>query len=197
MLGPESSVGDAPRGVTRLLQELRAGKEGARAELWPLVYDELRRLAGRAMRDQRPGHTLQATALVHEAWLRLVDTRLSGESRGEFFRLAARAMRSILVDHARGRARDKRGGGVAPLTLDEALLPAGASPEMLLELDDALERLARQDGRKACAIELHYFGGLTYEEIATHLGVSVSTIRGDVRFALAWLAAALAGEGGA
>jgi RNA polymerase sigma factor (TIGR02999 family) len=190
-------VADPTRRVTHLLHELRAGNAGARGELWPLVYDELRRLAGREMRDQHHGHTLQATALVHEAYMRLVSTDLTGESRGEFFSLAARAMRSILVDHARGQAREKRGGGAVKLTLDEALLPAAASSEKVLELDDALGRLAQQDERKARAVELHFFGGLTYEEIADLLEVSLSTVRADMRFALAWLCAALDGERGA
>jgi len=184
-------LADTPQDVTRLLHELREGSDDAREQLWPLVYGELRRLAGGYMKDQRAGHTLQATALVHEAYVKLVGAAVAGQSRGEFFGLAARAMRNILVDHARGRSREKRGGGEVLLTLDEALIPAGSSAARMLELDQALEQLAEQDSRKAEAIELHFFGGLTYEEIAAQQDVSLSTVRGDMRFARAWLAAAM------
>jgi RNA polymerase sigma factor (TIGR02999 family) len=170
---------------------MREGDAAARERLWPLVYDELRRLAGRYMSDQQSGHTLQATALVHEAFMKLVDADVTGESRGEFFGLAARAMRNLLVDHARGRARAKRGGGEPALTLDEGLVPAGSAPVRLIELSDALDRLAAQDPRKGTVVELHCFGGLTYEEIANYLGVSLSTVRGDMRFSRAWLSSEL------
>jgi RNA polymerase sigma factor (TIGR02999 family) len=178
--------------VTRLLLEWRSGREEARDQLWPYIYDELRRLAGHHMRDQRPGHTLQATALVHEAFLRLVDAKVVGESRGQFLALAARAMRSVLVDHARGKGRAKRGGGAARVTLEEGLVIGGDGDlERMLELDRALTRLAERHGRKADVVELHYFGGLTQQEIAGVLNVSESTIRSDLRFARAWLQAEL------
>lgn len=177
--------------VTRLLLEWRSGRQEARDELWPFIYEELRRLAGRYMRDQKAGHTLQATALVHEAYVRLVGAEVAGESRGQFIALAARAMRSILVDHARARGRAKRGGDAARVTLDEGVLVGGDRLEGLLEIDRALERLAEHDPRKADVVELHTFGGLTHGEIAEVLKVSESTVRADMRFARAWLQATL------
>jgi len=180
--------------VTRLLRELRGGNDAAREELWSLVYDELRRLAGHYMKHERAGHTLQATALVHEAYVNLVGSDVTASSRVEFLGLAARAMRNILVDHARRRGRAKRGGDAARLTLDEGLLEDGGSPDELVALDQALDGLARQDERKARVVELHFFGGLTYEEIAGALGVSLSTVRVDMRFSRAWLRAALEGD---
>jgi RNA polymerase sigma factor (TIGR02999 family) len=178
--------------VTRLLLEWRDGREGAREQLWPYIYDELRRLARRQMRDQRSGHTLQATALVHEAFVRLVDAKVVAESRGQFIALAARAMRSVLVDHARGKGRAKRGGGAVRVTLDDAFV-VGEDGELdrMLELDGALTRLANEHARKADVVELHYFGGLTQPEMAQVLKVSESTIRSDLRFARAWLQAEL------
>lgn len=179
--------------VTQLLIDWRAGNEKARDELWPLIYDELRRLAGRYMSDQRPGHTLQATALVHEAFVRLVDAKVAGESRGQFIALAARAMRSILVDHARSKGRAKRGGDAVRVTLDEGVA-LGGPLDGLLEIDQALTRLAGIDARKADIVELHTFGGLTYAEIASVLKISESTARADMRFAKAWLKAELKKE---
>lgn len=177
--------------VTQLLVEWRAGREDARERLWPFVYDELRRLAGHYMKDQRAGHTLQATALVNEAFVKLVDVEVAGESRGQFMALAARAMRSILVDHARTKGRAKRGGDAARVTLDEGLLVGDGQLDGLLEIDRALGKLAELDERKADIVELHTFGGLTYAEIAGVLKVSESTVRADMRFARAWLQAAL------
>jgi RNA polymerase sigma factor (TIGR02999 family) len=184
----EPSVPEDPQPVTRLLREWRQGRSGAQAELFPLVYAELRRLAEQHMRGERPGHTLQATALVHEAYLRLVDADVAGESRGQFFALAARAMRNLLVDHARGRQAEKRGGGQKRLTLDEGLVVSPEPSAELLDLDRALARLEELDPRKCRAIELHFFGGLRHEEAAQALGVSVSTVRADLRLAKAWLA---------
>ncbi len=177
--------------VTQLLLDWRAGREEARDELWPFIYDELRRLAGHYMKDQREGHTLQATALVHEAFVRLVDVKVAGESRGQFIALAARAMRSILVDHARTKGRVKRGGDAVRVTLDEGIA-IGGPLDGLIEIDQALTRLAKIDARKADIVELHTFGGLTYGEIAGVLKVSESTVRADMRFSKAWLKAALA-----
>jgi RNA polymerase sigma factor (TIGR02999 family) len=176
--------------VTQLLLDWRAGREDARDELWGLIYDELRRLAGHYMRDQREGHTLQATALVHEAFVRLVDAKVAGESRGQFISLAARAMRSILVDHARTKGRIKRGGDAVRVTLDEGVA-IGDPLDGMVELDQVLTRLAEIDSRKADIVELHTFGGLTYREIAGVLEVSESTVRTDMRFAKAWLKTAL------
>ena len=173
--------------LTFLLQELRDGKTDAREKLWPHVYDELRRLAAHHMRDQRPGHTLQATALIHEAYVRLIDTPIAGESRAEFFALAAKAMRSILVDHARGKARVKRGAGAAKVSLDEAMMIGAADQLDLVVLDQAMEQLAELDARKAEIVELRYFGGLTQAEIAGVLEISEPTVRRDLRLARAWL----------
>ena len=173
--------------LTVLLQQLRDGESEARERLWPHVYDELRRLAARHMRDQRAGHTLQATALIHEAYVRLIDTPIAGESRAEFFALAAKAMRSILVDHARGKARAKRGAGAVKVSLDEVMMIGDADQHDLVVLDQALEQLAELDGRKAEIVELRYFGGLTLVEIAGLLGVSEPTVRRDLRLARAWL----------
>jgi len=181
--------------VTRLLLDWRSGSEDARDRLWPIVYDELRRLAGRYMSDQQTGHTLQATALVHEAYVRLVDAEVAGESRGQFMALAARAMRSVLVDHARAKGRAKRGGNAGRVTLDEGVVLDPGALDGLLEIDLALTRLATLDARKADIVELHAFGGLTYSEIAAVLQVSVSTVRADMRFSRAWLRTALDGSG--
>ena len=182
--------------MTRLLLDWRAGDESARDALWPYVYDELRRLAAHYMKDQKPGHTLQATALVHEAFVRLVDAKVAGESRGQFLALAARAMRSVLVDHARTRGRAKRGGDAVRVTLDEGVRVGPGGLDGLLELDRALSRLAEIDARKADVVELHTFGGLTFAEIAGVLNVSESTARADMRFARAWLKAAVTEEEG-
>lgn len=173
--------------LTCLLQELREGKPDAREKLWPHVYDELRRLAVHHMRDQQAGHTLQATALIHEAYVRLIDTPIAGESRAAFFALAAKAMRSILVDHARGKARAKRGAGAAKVSLDEAMVIGAADQHDLVVLDQAMEQLAELDARKAEIVELRYFGGLTHAEIAGVLEISEPTVRRDLRLARAWL----------
>jgi len=188
-------VDDARGEATRLLQEWSAGRRGALDEMVPLVYGELRRLAARCMRQERPGHTLQTTALVHEVYAKLIDAEIDAASRAQFLALAAHAMRNILVDHARARLADKRGGGAARVTLDEALVLSDAPDPRLIDLDAALNELAAQDERKSRAVELHFFGGLTYDEIAAVLGVSDSTVRGDVRLAKAWLAARMQGRG--
>jgi RNA polymerase sigma factor (TIGR02999 family) len=190
------SVTEPRRTVTRLLQEWRGGRQDALDDILPLVYGELRRLAARYMQGERREHTLQATALVHEAYARLVGVELDGPSRSHFFALASRAMRNVLVDHARGRLRAKRGGGAARVTLDEALALTPEPDPALVDLDAALTALAEQDPRKARVVELHFFGGLTYDEIAGVIGVSASTVRGDVRLAKAWLAARLRETGG-
>jgi len=181
-----------PRGtVTRLLLEWHHGQPQALDQVFPLVYEELRRLAAGHMRGERPGHTLQATALVHEAFARLVGTEVTARSRVQFLALASRAMRHVLVDHARARQRVKRGGHAVMVTLEQCLVVSEEPDPALLDLDAALRELEAQDGRKARAVEMHFFGGLTHEEIAGLLEVSVSTVRGDLRFAKAWLAARL------
>jgi RNA polymerase sigma factor (TIGR02999 family) len=183
--------------VTRLLAEWRdEEQQGALDQLVPLVYDELRRLAASRLRAEPDGHTLQPTALVHEAYARLVQADVSYESRVHFFAVAAQMMRRILVDHARRVRSAKRGGGAAPVTLNEQVADdEGADPD-LLALDEALERLAQLEPRKAKVVELHYFGGLTYAETATALEISEATVDRDLRMARAWLATEMGGVDG-
>jgi RNA polymerase sigma factor (TIGR02999 family) len=175
--------------VTELLLAWRRGRDGAFDDLVPLVYDELRRVARSAMRGEADGHTLHTTALVHEAYVRLVDSNVSWEGSGHFMRVAARAMRRILVDHARKRGRKRRGGGATPISLDtlQELLPVASRPDDVIELDAALDRLSALEERKGQVVELHYFGGLSYDEVAEALGISPATVHRDLRMARAWL----------
>jgi RNA polymerase sigma factor (TIGR02999 family) len=178
----------SPHEVTQLLQEWRGGDKAALEKLTPLVYDELRRLANRYLRDEREGHTLQGTALVHEAYLKLVGYRnLEWQSRAHFFGVAARIMRQILIDYARKHRTGKRGSGKQNLPLEEAVVFSSERAETLVELDDALEQLAAVDPLKGRIIELRYFGGLGIEEIGEVTGNSVSTVRRHMRMAEAWL----------
>jgi RNA polymerase sigma factor (TIGR02999 family) len=177
--------------VTRLLGAWRSGDADALERLTPLVYRELHRLARRAMRGERPDHTLQTTALVHEAFIALADARVDWVDRAHFYAIAARQMRRILVNHAEAHRAAKRGGGAPHVDLDAALDVVGAPGAEIGELDDALRRLEAVDLRKAQALELHYFGGLTYDEIAAVLEVSASTVDTEMRFAKAWLRARL------
>jgi RNA polymerase sigma factor (TIGR02999 family) len=177
-----------PQDVTGLLQDWRGGDEAALEKLTRLVYDELRRLANRYLRGERRNHTLQGTALVHEAYMRLVGyTELEWQNRAHFFGVAARIMRQILIDHARKHQSDKRGGGRENLPLDEAAVFSTERPESLVALDDALEALAEVDPQKSRVIELRYFGGLGIEEISEVTGLSISTVRRHMRLAEAWL----------
>ena len=153
----------------------------------PLVYDQLRRQADRYMRGERGGHTLQATALVHEAYARMVDMEVSWKDRAHFFAVAARVMRRILVDHAKSARRAKRGGGAVKVPLDESLFVDRESVSDLVDLNDALVGLAKFDERKAQVVELRYFGGMTYDEMAEALGLSVATVDRELRLAKAWL----------
>ncbi len=173
--------------VTQLLHAWRRGDREALDKLTPLVYDELRRLAERAMRAERADHTLQPTALVHEAYVRLVEANVEWQDRVHFMATAATMMRRILVDHAKSKSRAKRGGGAAKVTLEEAVLVSNETSEDLVLLDEALNRLAEQDARKARVIELKYFGGLNYDETAEALGVSSATVDRELRMAKAWL----------
>ncbi len=174
--------------VTRMLVDWSAGNREAAVQLMPLVYDELRNIARGYLRRERPDHTLQATGLVHEAYLRLIDQDVATwENRAHFFGVAASVMRRILVDHARRAGAGKRGGGWDKLELNEALL---ASPERsvdLIALDDALQSLAEIDSRKSHLVELRFFGGLTVEEAGEVLEVSPSTVKREWRIAKAWL----------
>jgi RNA polymerase sigma factor (TIGR02999 family) len=157
-------------------------------ELAPLVYDELRQLAHRYMRSERPDHTLQATALVNEAYLRLADqTNPHWHDRTHFFAVAARMMRHILVDYARGRQRAKRGAGRVKVELSDEAVVTESQAEQVVDLNDALERLAEEDRRASQVVELKYFGGMNYDEIAEVLSVSAITVRRDWEFAKAWL----------
>lgn len=183
--------------VTRLLRAWRGGDAAAFDELMPLVYNELRTLAQRQMRRERSGHTLQATALVHEAYLRLIDQRrVKWQNRAHFFAIAAQVMRRIVVDYARKRGRLKRGGGAQHLSLDEAALLTPAQAPEVLALDEALYRLADIDERKSRVVEMRYFGGLSVAEVAAVLGVSENTVIGDWALAKAWLRRELEGAGG-
>ena len=184
--------------VTRILAAAQAADSQAAADLLPLVYDELRQLAARKMARELPGQTLQPTALVHEAWLKLQHergVRLQGRTHG--LALAAQAMRRLLVDHGRHQKRDKRGGGVQPIAIDELLVGAqtGEVPiEDLLTLEAALTRLEAIDPRAAQVVTLKFFSGMSSPEIAEHLGVSVRTVEGDWTHARAWLKRELSGS---
>ncbi|HET7584930.1 MAG TPA: sigma-70 family RNA polymerase sigma factor [Gemmatimonadaceae bacterium] len=173
--------------TTRLLAAWRDGDDAAGERLLPLVYAELHEIASRCMRDERGAATLQPTALVHEAYLRLVGSDVTWEGRRHFFAVAARTMRRVLVDHARARLRDKRGAGAVCITLQDRPQPDAGDPLDVIAIDAALERLAALDQRKARAIELHYFAGLDYDEIAATLGVSAATVHRDLRFARRWM----------
>jgi len=175
-----------PHEVTQLLLDWSRGNKEALDRLMPLVYHELHKLAGGYLKGERPGHTLQPTALIHEAYLRLIDQSLpQWQSRAHFFGVAARAMRQILVDHARKRHAQKRGGGVN-VPLDEAVLMSRERPADLVAIDDALKALAAVDEQKARIIELRYFAGMSVEETAEVMGISVATARRHLRFAEAW-----------
>lgn len=173
--------------ITQLLCQVNNGDPEAEARLMSLVYDELRRLAGYYMRREKPGNSLQATALVHEAYLRLVEQRNDWKNRAHFFGVAAQMMRRILVDRARARIADKRGGLCAKVSLDEALVFSEEPSAEIVALDEALKRLAQWDRRQSRIVELMFFGGLTEEETAEVVGVSSRTVKRDWSVARAWL----------
>ena len=174
--------------VTELLHAWGAGDEGALHQLVPLVESELRRLAGAYMARERTGHTLQPTALVNEAFLRLVDAQgVPWQGRAHFIGIAARLMRRVLVDHARARGFQKRGAGAQAVPLEDAILVSRAPDVALLDLDQALDGLAQVDERKARVVEMRFFGGMTAEETADALGVSIDTVKRDWRLAKLWL----------
>jgi RNA polymerase sigma factor (TIGR02999 family) len=174
--------------VTRLLVRLTDGDGAVLDELLPLVYAELRRLASSYLRRERQGHTLQPTALVHEAYLRMIDqTQAHWQNRAHFFGVAAQMMRRILIDHARAQQAEKRGGEFQKLSLDENIDVSGQRADELVALDDALERLAQIDPQKSRIVELRFFGGLSVEETAEVLGVSAPTVKRQWRMAKAWL----------
>lgn len=181
-------MGDAPHDVTVLLSRWSQGDRQALDDLTPLVYNELRRLAKSYLRRERSDHTLEGTALVHEAYLRLIDQRqVEWRNRNHFFALAAELIRRILVDHARARVAAKRGGSSFKLSLDEAMAPAEEKDLDLVALDDALQALARTDTQQSRIVELRYFGGLTIEEAAEVLEISPATVKRDWAMAKAFL----------
>ena len=174
--------------VTRLLVDWKGGNQDARDRLIPLLYGELRRMAERYLRHERGDHTLRPTALVHEAYIRLVQQKLPDwESRKHFLGMAAYLMRQLLVEHARRHNSHKRGRGVANVPLNEAMSFAPENSEIIVNLDDALKALAQFDERKSRVIELRFFGGLTVDEVAEALGISVATVGREQRLAEAWL----------
>lgn len=177
-----------PSEITRLLAEWSSGNQEALERLVPMVYAELHRLASNYMRDERPDHVLQTTALVNEAYLRLLGRQqVSCHTRAQFLAVAAQVMRRVLVDYARGRNRVKRGEGLAPLSLDDAPLLSDSCVEQVIAINGALERLTILDPRKSKVFELRYFAGLSVEEVAQTLSVSPVTVARDWRMAKVWL----------
>lgn len=177
-----------PEDVTRLLADLNAGKEGAEKALMPVLYDELRSLARSYMRGERPGHTLQTTALVHEAYLRLGGDRdIAWESKAHFMRVAARTMRRVLIDHARRNRSDKKGGKRGREPLDRAVEVMEEASFDLVALDSVLARLSEIDGQMGQVVELRFFAGLTIEETGKVMGISIGTVKNDWALAKAWL----------
>jgi RNA polymerase sigma factor (TIGR02999 family) len=176
-----------PNEITQLLVASREGDGEALNKLLPLVYDELRRLAGHYLRRERSEHTLQPTALVHEAYLRLIDQNVSWQNRAHFFGVAAQMMRRILVDYARGRLAAKRGSGGMKVSLDDALNLSDERAGDFVALDEALERLAEFDPQKSKIVEMRFFGGLSVEEVAEVLGIGTATVTRQWKMAKAWL----------
>ena len=178
----------SPYQITQLLKDWGNGDQSARDQLMLLVYEELRRMAHQHMRKERPGHTLQTSALVHEAYVRLVDqTDVEWQNRGHFYGIAAQMMRRILVDHARSRQYAKRGGDAHPVSLDEGAIVSEERTAEVVALDEALAGLAAVDQRKSQIVELRFFGGLSIEETAGILAVSAGTVMRDWTLAKAWL----------
>ena len=174
--------------ITRILRAWSGGDREAVDDLMPLVYDELHKVASQYLRKQRSDHTLQPTALVNEAYLKLIDiSTVSWQDRAHFFAVASRTMRHVLVDHARGRNRDKRGGGAQKLSLDDAVAFANSREVDLLSLDEAMSDLATIDDQQSRIVELRFFGGLTVEETALVLHISTATVKREWRIAKAWL----------
>jgi RNA polymerase sigma factor (TIGR02999 family) len=176
-----------PQNVTVLLHQWRGGDSQALDALMPVVYDELRRLAQRCLYSERPDHTLRATELVHECYMRLIDADIGWQDRAHFYAVAARVLRRILVEYARSHNRQKRGGGEEPIPLDEAVIVGPEASSTVLGLDEALQRLAVLDSRKSEIVQLLYFGGLTYEEAAVALDISPATVHRELKLAKAWL----------
>jgi len=187
-------VSTEPQLVTRLLEESRNGSREAMDQLIPVVYDQLRNLATSYLRSERPDHTLRATALVNEAYLRLVGSNVEWQDRNHFFAVAARTLRRILVDHAKAHNRQKRGGRADRIDLNEAVSIGPESPSGIVDLDEALNRLAELDDRKSRIVEMLFFGGMTYDETAEALGISPATLHRELTLAKAWLYRELGGS---
>lgn len=184
--------------ITRLLVQWSGGNRGALDQLLPIVYNDLKRLAAAYLRRERPGHTLQSTALVHEAFLRLVDQReVTWQNRAQFFGIASQAIRRILVDHARHHKAQKRGGEALRVTIDESIAVAGGGDFDILALEDALEKLAALDERQSRIVELRFFGGLSIEDTGEVLGLSPATVKRDWSMARVWLFRELSRKSGA
>ena len=190
------SAGESPGEVTQLLRALQVRNQDAAPRLFELLYAELRRVAQRHLRNERADHTLQATALVNEAYVRLVGAHQDWKNRAHFFAIASSAMRRILVDHARAKHAAKRPGSQQKVELDEALLLSRDRHDEIISIDRALERLSSIDIRQGRIVELRYFGGLTSEEAAEALGVSIITVQREWAVAKAWLHGELAGQSG-
>jgi len=173
--------------LTQLLIDWRGGSEAALNQLLPIIHSNLRQLASKYMRSENEGHTLQATALVNEAFIKLVNADVTWQNRAHYMALSARAMRQILVDHARAKASDKRGGDAVSVTLHETRINHGQNNPDVLAVEEALEQLNRIDMRKAQVVELSFYGGLTYDEIAEALDISAATVDRELRFAKAWM----------
>lgn len=184
-----------PKSVTELLIESSHGNQEALAKLMPLVYDELHRLARSYMRRERPGHTLQTTGLVHEAYLRLVNQNVNWANRAHFLGIAAKMMRRVLLDHAKSNQRAKRGGGAIKVTFEEPLALASTSDREIIALEDALSRLEGVDQQRARVVELRFFGGLSNEEASEVLGISTASVQRQWAGARAWLYHELRTEG--
>lgn len=181
-------MGPPPGTVTSLLNDLASGDSAAAAKLVPLVYDELRRLAARRLRYERPNHTLQATALVHEAYIKLVGQHdAKWKNRAQFFAVASQAMRRILVDYARAQQRTKRGGRQTRMLLETVSAPSRGASDEILGVDDCLARLEKLDAQQARIVELRYFAGLTFGEVSEVLGVSARTVAREWNAAKAWM----------
>lgn len=184
-----------PKSVTELLIESSHGNQEALAKLMPLVYDELHRLARSYMRRERPGHTLQTTGLIHEAYLRLVNQNVNWANRAHFLGIAAKMMRRVLLDHAKNNQRAKRGGGAIKVTFEEPLALASTSDREIIALEDALSRLEGVDQQRARVVELRFFGGLSNEEASEVLGISTASVQRQWAGARAWLYHELRTEG--
>jgi len=185
----------SPAAVTILLQQWSEGSKEALDQLMPVVYGQLRKLAAHSLRSESAGHTLRATELVHEAYLKLIDSEVPWQNRVHFYAVAATVLRHILVDHARAKHREKRGSGAERVSLDEAVLIGPEAPGAVVELDEALKRLAANDERKSQVVELTFFGGMTHDEIAAVMKISPKTVQRELRVAKAWLHHELRADG--